>query len=94
MDRIKVVIFEPGKQGRVDYIPNKLKNMQRVVGGYIESFHLNRELVCICNEEGRLQGLPENRLGICGTFFIARDDGGEKLASLSRDQVNFLLTHL
>lgn len=33
MDRIKVVIFEPGKPGRIDFIPNKLKNMQRVVGG-------------------------------------------------------------
>ena len=52
MDRIKVVIFEPGKPGRIDFIPNKLKNMQRVVGGYIESVHLTRELVCIAMKKG------------------------------------------
>ena len=91
MDRIKVVIFEPGKPGRIDFIPNKLKNMQRVVGGYIESAHLTRELVCICNEEGRLLGLPENRCGICGTFFVAQDDGGEELASLTREQADIVL---
>ena len=91
MDRIKVVIFEPGKPGRIDFIPNKLKNMQRVVGGYIESVHLTRELVFICNEEGRLLGLPENRCGICGTFFVAQDDGGEELASLTREQADIVL---
>lgn len=91
MDRIKVVIFEPGKPGRIDFIQNKLKNMQRVVGGYIESVHLTRELVCICNEEGRLLGLPENRRGICGTFFVAQDDGGEELASLTREQADMVL---
>lgn len=91
MDRIKVVIFEPGKPGRVDYIPNKLKNMQRVVGGQTESVHLTRDSVIICHKEGRQLGLPENRLGICGTFFVAGDDGGEDLVSLSREQVEFLL---
>lgn len=90
MNRIKVVIFEPGKPGRIDYIPNKLQNMQRVVGGHIETVHLCRDAVIVCNEEGRLQGLPENRLGICGTFFVARDDGGEELVSLTREQADFL----
>lgn len=94
MDRIKVVIFEPGKAGRVDYIPNKLKNMQRVVGGHIESVHLTRDMVIICNEEGRLKGLPENRFGICGTFFVAGDDGGEDFVSLSREQVEILTRSL
>ena len=94
MERIRVVIFEPGKPGREEFIPNTLRAMQQVVGGHIESVHLTRELVCICNEEGRLLGLPENRCGICGTFFVAQDDGGEELASLTREQADIVLRHL
>ena len=90
MERIRVVIFEPGKPGREEFIPNTLRAMQQVVGGYIESAHLTEELVIICNEEGRLLGLPDNQFGIRGTFFIAGDDGGEELISLSDDAVMFL----
>ena len=90
MDRIKVVIFEPGKPGKEEFIPNTLYAMQQIVGGYIESLKLTSDTVIICNEEGRLLGLPENRLGIVGTFFIAGDDGGDELISLNDEQVMFL----
>jgi len=48
--------------------------MQGVVGGFIEAVYLNETAVLICNEEGKLHGLPINRVFkhdiLCGTFFL------------------------
>ena len=39
---------------------------------------LTEEKVIVCNEEGRLLGLPENRMGIRGTFIVlGRGEDGE-----------------
>lgn len=59
---------------------------------YDEARERDREIIFPKSrkEEGRLLGLPENRFGICGTFFVAGDDGGEDFVSLSREQVEFL----
>ena len=37
-----------------------LKEMQEVVGGYIEFLYLKNNLVMIVNEEGKMIGLPYN----------------------------------
>jgi hypothetical protein len=37
-----------------------LKEMQEVVGGYIEFLYLKNNLVMIVNEEGKIIGLPYN----------------------------------
>ena len=59
---MRVVLCEPGKLARVTYIQPGLKSMQRIVGGYIEPYYGFEEEVCIvCNEEGKIQGLPPNR---------------------------------
>ena len=59
---MRVVLCEPGKLARVAYIEPGLESMQRVVGGYIEPYYGFEEEVCIvCNEEGKIQGLPPNR---------------------------------
>lgn len=68
---MKVIIVEPGKDPRAAQIGDSLEEMQAVVGGYIEAVHpFPDPVVIVCNEEGRLLDLPENRFGICGTFFI------------------------
>lgn len=79
---IKVLIVEPGQNPRTARIDNTLEAMQEVVGGYIEVIQIGiSPFVIVCNEEGKLLGLPENRpLGgdmIRGTFFIADTDGDE-----------------
>lgn len=56
--KISVLIKEPGKKPRHVHIENSLKNLQNTVGGYIESFTLSSDCVVICNEEGRLLGMP------------------------------------
>lgn len=59
---MRVVLCEPGKIARVTYIQPGLESMQRIVGGDIEPFYAFSEEVCIvCNDEGKIQGLPPNR---------------------------------
>ena len=54
---IKVFVKEPGKAPALRSVPNELAALQEVVGGYIETVTVASDLVIICNEEGRLQGL-------------------------------------
>ena len=42
---------------------------RRAVGGYIETVTLATDCCIICNEEGRLEGLPYN-LTFCGVSFV------------------------
>ena len=59
---IKVVLVEPGKLARTAEIPATLEGMQAVVKGSIEPFYPFEEEVCIvCNEEGKITGMPLNR---------------------------------
>ena len=60
---MRVVICEPGKLSRIAEIQSGLESLQQVVGGYIEPYYGFEEEVCIiCNEEGKLIGLPPNRM--------------------------------
>lgn len=62
MDMMKVLIVEPQKAPREAEIESGLESLQSVVGGYIEAAYPFDDLVAIiCNEEGKLQGLPLNR---------------------------------
>ncbi len=59
---ITVVMLEPGKMARKETIDSSLEGLQKAVGGYIEAFYPFEETVCIvCNEEGKLNGMPLNR---------------------------------
>lgn len=59
---IDVILAEPGKLARVAKIDASLEGMQAVVKGRIEAFYPFEEQVCIvCNEEGKINGLPLNR---------------------------------
>ena len=95
-EKIRVLVVEPMKEPKVEYIENTLDDMQRVVGGLIEEIDLDNNTVLVCNEEGKLMNLQANRrVGrdvIAGTFFIAGDDGSEDLVSLTDEPVSY--THL
>ncbi len=73
--KITVVVFEPGKDGYIKTIDNTLEACQEIVGGYIETARCAKDAIIICNEEGRLRGLPLNRMGLVGTFFICGTKG-------------------
>ena len=48
---------------------NTLKALQREVSGYIETVTIASDAVIICNEEGRILGLPDN-CRVCGVDFV------------------------
>ncbi len=97
---MKVVLVEPGKLSRIAEIDCSLEGMQKTVGGYIEAIYpYSEDIAIVCNEEGKITGLPLNRAIyienvknkemvdiIAGTFFIC-DCSGENFASLSEDQL-------
>ena len=59
---IAVLIVEPGKEPYVKEIDSNLKSLQHEVGGYIEAIYPYEDPVAlVCNEEGKLEGLPLNR---------------------------------
>lgn len=61
-EKIKVVLLQPGKLAEVAEIDSSLEGLQAVVGGDIEAVYPFAEEVCIvCNEEGKINGLPLNR---------------------------------
>ena len=83
MNKIKVIIRHPGeKDGRVVSIGNTLEKFQEIVGGRIEVADIGVPGVrLICNESGKIDGLPENfRIPgdiIHGSAIIVGVDGEE-----------------
>lgn len=80
--KIKCIIKRPDEEfGHMTSVSATLKNLQKNVGGYIETVTLynmtpvgpgeisSSGLVIICNEEGRLKGLPHN-CNVMGVDFV------------------------
>lgn len=59
---MQVVIANPGEAPVITEIVNSLEAKQAVVGGWIELWAVDGSAHFICNEEGRLNGMPFNRL--------------------------------
>lgn len=61
-NQIRVLLVQPGKYPKEIKINGSLESMQSVVGGDIEEYMpFDDEVAIICNEEGKLLGLPLNR---------------------------------
>ncbi len=81
-EMIEVIIVEPGEEARTQMISNDYEEMHDIVGGWIETYApFEDPVLIVCNEEGKLEGLPLNRAifyedsdriadVICGTFFM------------------------
>lgn len=89
--KIKVLVKKPGKLPEIKWLDNNLKTLQETVGGYIETVTLENGLLLICNEDGKLQGLPPNiRIGgdvIVGTVIACRSDDEGELIDLTTDGI-------
>ena len=79
---MKILVVEPMKEPYEKEIQGTLEEMQAIVGGYIQAVYPFEDPVAVvCNDEGKLMGLPYNRLlkddtgrpydVLCGTFFVA-----------------------
>ena len=59
---IKVVSVPIGRQAFIKEISTELKSLQAEVGGYMQALYpYEDEVALICNDEGKLMGLPLNR---------------------------------
>lgn len=79
---MKILIIEPNKNPITQEIDDQLETMQSLVGGVIQAIYPFEEpIALICNDEGKLLGLPFNRALydqetgtlydiICGTMFL------------------------
>ena len=94
---MKILLIAPGTAPRALDIDHSLRAMQELVGGTIEAIYPFADNVAlVCNDEGKLLGLPLNRAVrdsatgqildiVAGTFFIcglSEDD----FASLTDEQ--------
>ena len=95
METIHVLYKAPGMPPEPREIPNTLEELQASVGGHIETLTIASDAVIICNEEGRLQGLPYNctffGADFVGPILISGVDG-EEFASLSPEAMGILLS--
>ncbi|MCF2661506.1 DUF3846 domain-containing protein [Pseudoflavonifractor phocaeensis] len=97
---MRVLIVEPGRAPYEKEIPSGLAAMQNIVGGLIQALYPFEEPVAlICNDEGKLLGLPmnralrESRTGkpydiVCGTFLLCGASPDEEdFISLTDEQL-------
>ena len=100
---LRVLVVEPERTPYVKEIPHTLEALQQEVGGLIEVIYPYADLVgLVCNEEGKLLGLPLNRALfdkggemfdiICGTFLVT-GLGAEDLTSLPPDLLEKYYRH-
>ena len=88
---ITVLKIEPGLPPEVKEIGNDLQSLQAEVGGLIECISFPNGCVVVCNEEGKLNGMPPNRrLGmdiICGPFFVCDTSRSGDFSSLGKSKI-------
>lgn len=85
MEKIKVIMKRPDELiGHVCWISNTLENLQRNVGGYIETLTIlrNPDVIIIMNEDGKLDGSEYN-------FKIPGDQIFGDIIVCGRDGENF-----
>ena len=67
---MRTVFVQPGKKPVLKEIGSRLADMQEAVGGYIQAVYpFEDEVAVVCNEEGKIMGLPLNRA-------LRDEDGG------------------
>ena len=98
---MKILLIEPEKRPEIVDIDGSLKSMQTAVGGLIQliyPFPDDPDAGLICNDEGKLLGLPTCRIliddkynvidAISGPFFLCcAPPGSEKFESLSDEKM-------
>lgn len=57
----RIIVINPGELPQVVEVPATLKALQEAVDGYIQLFAVDGHVNFLCNDEGRLIGLPFNR---------------------------------
>lgn len=98
-NRIQILLIEPGKYPKTMEINDSLESMQSLVGGYIEEYcPFDDDVAIVCNDEGKINGLPLNRAIydsqtnelldiIAGNFFlVGTPTDSDSFQSLTQEQ--------
>ena len=101
---MRIIIVEGGKKPYEAELEHNLESMRRCVGGDIEAVYEpgGRDAALVCNDEGKLLGLPLNRALrdeegeiydiIAGTFFVCgAPPDSESFTSLMDEEVDYWL---
>lgn len=93
---MRTIIKEVGKAPEIKNIENTLDALKSLVGGYIEVVGLDDNVLLICNEEGKMKGLPPNfSTGydvIVGTAVFVSFDGKEDFTDLNDWQIEYIMS--
>lgn len=102
---MRVLLVRPEQEPEVIEIDGSLKTMQELVGGTIQAVYpFGEPVALVCNDEGKLQNLPQNRPLIhpetgerydvvCGPFFLcAAPSDSDHFDSLSPEQIEHFRT--
>ena len=96
-ENLTVLVVEPMKRPYAAQVPDRLEDLQALVGGDIEAVYpFDDPVALVCHSEGKLLGLPPNRVLtdehgvpydlVCGTFFLV-GVGEERFTSLTEEQI-------
>jgi hypothetical protein len=88
---LRVVALEPGRPAYEAEIADSLRAFQQAVRGNIEVFcPFDDNAVIVCNEEGKIDGLPFNRTihdePMVGNLVIVGDNGEGEFCSITDEQ--------
>lgn len=92
---MKVLLIEPGKVPAEKEIPHTLDALQEMVGGTVQAIYpFDDPVALLCNDDGKLLGLPMNRALhessdiICGPFaIVSAPPGANNFTSLTEEQI-------
>lgn len=94
---MKIVVKKVGQSPEVKEIRGTLENLKEIVGGYIECIPVFENVLCVCNEEGKLLKLPpnfrlDNDIIVGDVFFCAGAE--EEFVSLTENQIAIIMIAL
>ena len=94
---MRIAIKKPGQPIEIKEVENELRALQEIAGGYIQCVNIFDNVLCVCNEEGKLKDLPANFvLGndviVGNVFFCAAGD--EDFESLNDEQIEILMNEM
>ena len=94
---MRAIYKKPGKAAEIIHIEDTVEALQGAVGGYYEVLHLRDDAAIVCNEEGKLMGMPFN-FGFRGdaivgpALFLGVD--GESFSDIPKDVEMMLMPQL
>lgn len=95
---MRIIVKNVNESPMVTEIKGDLEEMQNIVDGHIETYPIGNNVLCVCNDDGKILNMPTNffyvRRGhaerfVGDVFFVSVS--GEEFASLSDEQIDIIM---